>query len=127
MSRALPSASAALLSLALASCNTTASTRLPPQRGTPVSLTSAQTSAVHAGVRANLKDPESARFESLTAVKDAAGDTIVCGMVNAKNSYGGYTGKQQFFGVFGPQGYFSVAGGGEAEAASSCANVGIYL
>jgi hypothetical protein len=44
----------------------------------------------------NLKDPESARFRSLSVVTDAEGNRKVCGEVNAKNAYGGYTGYTAF-------------------------------
>jgi hypothetical protein len=47
-------------------------------------------SDVRAAVAANLKDPDSARFEN---IKRAAGkDDVICGYVSAKNSYNGYTG-----------------------------------
>lgn len=39
----------------------------------------------------SLKDPPSARFESVARQGDA-----VCGYINAKNSYGGYVGKTRF-------------------------------
>lgn len=40
-----------------------------------------------------LKDPDSAKFRNIS-VKDK---TLVCGEVNAKNSYGGYTGFTFFY------------------------------
>jgi hypothetical protein len=46
-------------------------------------------------VRASLKDPDSAKFQDLRVV-DYAGGKVVCGEVNAKNSYGGYVGYKQF-------------------------------
>lgn len=42
-------------------------------------------------VKERLKDPESARFRNET-VREDRDETIVCGEVNAKNSFGGYTG-----------------------------------
>ncbi len=45
-------------------------------------------------VRARLKDPGSAEFSGWI-FNDHNGD-IACGEVNAKNSYGGYTGAQKF-------------------------------
>jgi hypothetical protein len=50
-------------------------------------------------VRDSLKDPDSAKFSGLYAVKriDGQGPTGLCGYVNAKNSYGGYVGKKRFF------------------------------
>ncbi len=47
-----------------------------------------------------LKDPESARFGKMWAARDTEGVVTVCGLVNAKNSYGGYTGMSPFIGVF---------------------------
>lgn len=46
-------------------------------------------------VRTTLKDPESARFESLS-VREIDGVRVACGVVNAKNSLGGYVGGQAF-------------------------------
>lgn len=43
-------------------------------------------------VRESLKDPQSAQFSSVYA----AWSTEVCGNVNARNSFGGYTGDQAF-------------------------------
>jgi hypothetical protein len=48
---------------------------------------------VEAGVRRNLKDPESARFERVT-FNPATG--AGCGYVNARNSMGGYSGFEAF-------------------------------
>jgi hypothetical protein len=50
--------------------------------------------AAQAKLGAQLKDPESARFTGLVI---APGKGLVCGWVNAKNSYGGYVGYQPFF------------------------------
>jgi hypothetical protein len=47
-----------------------------------------------------LKDPESARFGHIAAGRDSEGNIFVCGLVNAKNSYGGYTGEQPYMGFF---------------------------
>jgi hypothetical protein len=43
-----------------------------------------------------LKDPESARFGEIWAMSGTNGKRTICGYVNAKNSFGGYTGKQMF-------------------------------
>lgn len=67
---------------------------------TPITLDRAQTQAVQAAVRATLKDPDSARFERIIASRNATGRIAVCGFVNAKNSYGGYTGMTPFNGEF---------------------------
>ena len=52
-------------------------------------------------VRQKLKDPDSARFQNVRLVPYASGK-VVCGEVNAKNSYGGYVGYTPFVaGVLG--------------------------
>lgn len=52
-----------------------------------------------------LKDPDSARFQDVTVVKpknfDPKRPGIVCGSVNAKNSFGGYTGFKDFVVIAG--------------------------
>jgi hypothetical protein len=45
-------------------------------------------------VKAQLKDPDSAKFRDIKPLDDKGS---VCGWVNAKNSYGGYTGFSVFF------------------------------
>ena len=45
-------------------------------------------------VKAQLKDPDSAKFKGIKPMGDKGG---ICGRVNAKNEYGGYTGFAVFF------------------------------
>jgi hypothetical protein len=47
----------------------------------------------------DLKDPDSAHFRDVrvSSPPTIAPKVIVCGEVNAKNSYGGYTGFKRFF------------------------------
>ena len=49
-------------------------------------------------VSASLKDPASAQYEDVTYRK-RRGLNVLCGRVNAKNSFGGYTGFRQFIAV----------------------------
>lgn len=72
----------------------------PPERYSPYTLNKAEIAAVEAGTRSSLKDPDSARFGKMVAGKDSKGEISVCLMVNAKNSYGGYTGETPHFGIF---------------------------
>jgi hypothetical protein len=56
---------------------------------------------VEVAVRAKLRDPQSAIFRDLSATNDRKIGTmkaglIVCGYVNAKNGFGGYTGDKMF-------------------------------
>jgi hypothetical protein len=53
-------------------------------------------------VALSLVDPESARFSDLRIVIDGRGHRNVCGMVNAKDKFGGYAGLAPFV-------YFSAA------------------
>ena len=64
--------------------------------GQPLTLSSGQISKIQAGVRVRLKDPDSARFSRIVAGRMANGRVIACGQVNAKNSFGGYTGMSPF-------------------------------
>ena len=46
----------------------------------------------------DLKDPVSAQLTELLYVKDSSSKSeFLCGMVNAKNSYGGYIGAKPFY------------------------------
>lgn len=74
--------------------------------GTPVVLTDEMRAQIETGTKQVLKDPESARFGTIAGARTPDGNISVCGMVNAKNSFGGYTGEQPFFGVLHPTGYF---------------------
>lgn len=56
-------------------------------------------------VRSQLKDPSSAQFDYVYAVTTISGAKAVCGEVNAKNTYGGYTGFTPFYSY---QGYTKI-------------------
>lgn len=51
--------------------------------------------AAEQSVRAQLRDPESAQFRNVRVIRKP-GSTAVCGEVNARNGFGGYTGYQHF-------------------------------
>lgn len=91
---------------ALVGCTSTSSAPVsaPAAASTyvPVDLTSEWVSIVRAGLRSRLKDPQSAQFGIMRASVDSRGGgeiLSVCGYVNARNSFGGYTGQQPFFGL----------------------------
>ncbi|MDO9470956.1 MAG: hypothetical protein Q7J23_09615 [Nitrosomonas sp.] len=48
-------------------------------------------------IKSQLKDPYSAVFDDIYLGKAENGAPVVCGTVNAKNSYGGYTGRKKFY------------------------------
>ncbi len=104
-------------------------------QGVPYTLSPAEIESVQKGVRSKLKDPTSPLFGDMKAViKNEA--VTVCGIVNAKNSFGGYTGDQQYIGVItgrkgSKQGFFVLAfGGSDAEryaVIETCRSSGIDL
>jgi hypothetical protein len=69
------------------------------ERLEPVTLTELQRRTIEERVREKLKDPDSARFDGFQGGRDDNGFILVCGWVNAKNSYGGYMGRQPFDGI----------------------------
>lgn len=63
-------------------------------------LSADQLKAVQEGVRGRLKDPMSAMFPGETRAAVAAdGEITACGLVNAKNSFGGYTGASLYIAI----------------------------
>jgi len=71
-----------------------------------------------------LKDPASAQFRNVRA-KQFDDSSVVCGEVNAKNSYGGYIGFKQF--VASPSGGTIEHSGSRYPQIDAAANAGIYL
>jgi hypothetical protein len=77
----------------------------PPPPATPVErpgllsrdLSASEKTALSHALSRTLKDPDSAKFQ-WGPVKYTAGSTYTdyCGIINAKNSYGGYTGFKMF-------------------------------
>jgi hypothetical protein len=51
--------------------------------------------AARAAVLSTLRDPASALFSGVRPGRDAA-DATICGLVNAKNGFGGYAGARRF-------------------------------
>lgn len=75
----------------------------------PYELTASDRMAVSESVKGKLKDPESARFGLMLATRRQGDPIKVCGYVNAKNSFGGYTGNEIFLGVLTSGGSKSAA------------------
>lgn len=71
----------------------------------PVRLTDALEAAARMAVQQTLKDPGSAQFQPARwAFYDPTGGTIVCGAVNAKNSFGGYVGFAPYYALISQTG-----------------------
>jgi hypothetical protein len=79
-----------------------------------VRLTAAQINLIKAGIIGGLKDPESARFGEIAAATTAKGKTVACGYVNAKNSFGGYTGMEPFAGLLTEKAFIPINHGDTA-------------
>lgn len=62
----------------------------------PTTLQTPEDAAVRNAIKGQIKDPESARFTALKAGRADDGSVLVCGFVNAKNSFGGYAGPRRF-------------------------------
>lgn len=71
----------------------------PVEPGMPVKLDPRQEEAIIAGVGKWMKDPRSASFGAISAVKLRQGRLAVCGDVDGRNSAGVYTGVSRFVGV----------------------------
>lgn len=65
----------------------------------PYTLPPSDVEVVKRDVASSLKDPQSAVFGEMAASISSRGVVQVCGMVNARNSFGGYTGHKPFLGV----------------------------
>lgn len=64
-------------------------------REVPITLTADEWSRAQDALKAQLRDPDSAQFKDVVAFR--ASDLVrVCGMVNARNGFGGYVGFQRF-------------------------------
>jgi hypothetical protein len=65
----------------------------------PYNLTAADGLAIELSVRSRLRDPMSAIFGQVSAVIDAKNMITVCGAVNGRNGFGGYTGFVPYMGM----------------------------
>lgn len=98
----------------------------------PTKLTDGQLTKIKTAVTSTLKDPGSASFGNIKAGEDVNGKIFVCGLVNAKNSFGGFTGMTPFGGEFSPSGSFVVGAiGGNPEVSTAiyqvCTKQGLHV
>lgn len=85
--------------LLIAGCTTPQTTSPPVKATTYRPLSAEDVKIVQDGVRQSLKDPLSATFGPMTAAQEGKDNSWVCGVVNAKNSFGGYTGDKPYMGM----------------------------
>ena len=62
----------------------------------------AEEDLVKASVRANMKDPDSAKFGKVSVI-----DMYACSTVNGKNAFGGYTGDQIAYSIKSESGWIT--------------------
>jgi hypothetical protein len=126
----------ALLSVILLSgCETASSDTIV--WGDHVPMTPDFQQAVAQAVKSNLKDPYSAVMGPSSArgrIRNGVRELVVCGYVNAKNSFGGYNGMQPYEGVYSmaTQHFNIIAMGDESPnaglmIASSCRAAGLPI
>ncbi len=63
----------------------------------PAQASSSALATAKAFMADRLKDPESMKIRDVAHYKTVEGDRIVCGEMDAKNSYGGYGGYSTFY------------------------------
>jgi hypothetical protein len=124
-----PTIAAVVTAVALAS---TASAADPLARVSPIELTPAMISVIEDAIRGRLKDPEAARFHGIAGgTADADGIVRVCGLVNAKNAFGGYIGRQPFTGMLAQQTFIPILIGGDDKiqraTRDACEKMGLKL
>lgn len=85
---------AVALAVSLSACATSHDPAITAQF-TPSVLTDQEVQVVQKAVQRSLRDPQSAQFGELSASSDGS-MVLICGLVNARNAYGGYTGFQPF-------------------------------
>lgn len=103
---------AAVLCVGLAGCQTVE--QQPAELTEFYRPTSADNSAIADAFERVLKDPDSARFPVIYARKAQSGLIYYCGLVNSRNSFGGFVGNQPFF-AMGDQRFVSVQKIGSTE------------
>jgi hypothetical protein len=84
----------------VAACTATQSNTVPPPSDLQYhSLSSVERDTLHKSLSATLKDPDAAQFKWMPVVvpKGDASSVAYCGLVNRKNSYGGYGGFRKFY------------------------------
>lgn len=101
------------------------STSYPPQPKSPVqryTLTKPDIFVIRMGLLGSVRDPDSLVFGDSKAIKHDNGLIEVCGTVNGKNGFGGYTGFVPYNGILGPNStgerVFVVAGFGDGGSGS---------
>lgn len=62
-------------------------------------LTASERRALPAALAEGMRDPSSAQFRFTQVARTSVGGQVVCGVVNARNGFGGMTGFQPFIAI----------------------------
>lgn len=82
---------------------------------------------IKAAVADMLREPESARFGRISAIRVSKGDIAVCGWVNGKNAFGGMAGESPFYVPLYQSGQVGVPWLSDAKiVARRCEEVGLF-
>jgi len=92
-----------ILALGLVGCVSTQKETL----SSPIELSEIQIKEIKSSVRAVLKDPDSARFGTIMGAKEPNDQIFACGYINAKNSFGGFTGERLFISASTSDGFLT--------------------
>ena len=93
-----------------------------------VTISNQQLRAIRSSIRERLRDPSSAIFGDYRALRiynNGETELAVCGLVNAKNAYGGYTGEQMFLATI--KGADTEIRGPSSAGTLSCASKGFVF
>ena len=97
---------AALTILAVSACAVETDTIVKREK---LPMSASQVQMVKTTIGRGLKDPRSAQYQNIRMVRNTnqsgTSHTLVCGEVNAKNSYGAYVGFKMFVGRFQGKGF----------------------
>ena len=92
-----------------------------------VSANPTRVAIAKSAVQGLMKDPESTRFgDGYQAYQLSNGDDVICGSLNAKNSYGGYVGYNAFYVRFRGEQVMFVATSDRGEIACNNAMSGSF-
>ena len=92
------------VALLVTGCGAGQLAEIQPKPLEPLTLSAEQVTTVQTTIRFSLQDPRAAQFGTIKGGKDQDGKVVVCGLVNAKNNFGGFTG-MTFTGELEPSGF----------------------
>ena len=80
------------VALLVTGCGAGQLAEIQPKPLAPLTFSADQITTVQTVIRFSLQDPRAAQFGTIKGGKDQDGKVVVCGLVNAKNNFGGFTG-----------------------------------